>query len=173
MFTVKLLVDCGLLEHYIDYILILCLFYYELTVNADIGNIVQCPKEDIKSDLYVVDHPSYTKSGFYFQLECSQAGRISTVNCFLDTQVCGLDEFLTLVCVHECFSLVYPFSLSYEQYLVMLEQLLPSVPWYQERRLHHISFGSLMVIVLTRTVKCNLYRLQVHINKSNSGLRVT
>jgi len=85
---VKLLVNCGLLEHYIDYILILCLFYYELTVNADIGNIVQCPKEDIKSDLYVVDHPSYTKSGFYFQLECSQAGKISAVNFCLDLQVC-------------------------------------------------------------------------------------
>lgn len=38
--------------------------------------------------------------------------------------------------------------------------LLPSVPWYQERRLHQISLGSLMVIILTRTLKCNLSRLQ-------------
>ncbi|KAK9725534.1 hypothetical protein RND81_05G151400 [Saponaria officinalis] len=38
--------------------------------------------------------------------------------------------------------------------------MLPNVPWYQERRLHHTSLGSLMVIVLIRTVKYNLSRLQ-------------
>ncbi|KAL9240845.1 hypothetical protein vseg_015021 [Gypsophila vaccaria] len=38
--------------------------------------------------------------------------------------------------------------------------MLPNVPWYQERRLHHTSLGSLMVVVLIRTVKYNLSRLQ-------------
>ncbi|KAK6780924.1 hypothetical protein RDI58_023108 [Solanum bulbocastanum] len=38
--------------------------------------------------------------------------------------------------------------------------VLPSVPWYQERVLHQISLGSLMVIILTRTVKYNLSKLR-------------
>ncbi|XP_074307211.1 uncharacterized protein LOC141642331 [Silene latifolia] len=38
--------------------------------------------------------------------------------------------------------------------------ILPNVPWYQERRLHRTSLGSLMVVVLIRTVKYNLSRLQ-------------
>lgn len=38
--------------------------------------------------------------------------------------------------------------------------MLPSVPWYQERVLHQTSLGSLMVIVLTRTVKYNLSKLR-------------
>ncbi|XP_074292252.1 uncharacterized protein LOC141619126 [Silene latifolia] len=42
----------------------------------------------------------------------------------------------------------------------MHKLMLPDVPWYQERRLHHTSLGSLMVVVLIRTVKYNLSRLQ-------------
>ncbi|KAG9133625.1 hypothetical protein Leryth_019459 [Lithospermum erythrorhizon] len=38
--------------------------------------------------------------------------------------------------------------------------MLPGVPWYQERRLHQTSLGSLMVIVLIRTVKYNLSKLR-------------
>ncbi|KAJ4967966.1 hypothetical protein NE237_014667 [Protea cynaroides] len=38
--------------------------------------------------------------------------------------------------------------------------ILPSVPWYQERLLHHTSLGSLMVIILTRTVKYNLSKMR-------------
>ncbi|KAK4357149.1 hypothetical protein RND71_022759 [Anisodus tanguticus] len=38
--------------------------------------------------------------------------------------------------------------------------VLPSVPWYQERVLHQTSLGSLMVIILTRTVKYNLSKLR-------------
>ncbi|KAJ8464683.1 hypothetical protein OPV22_027235 [Ensete ventricosum] len=38
--------------------------------------------------------------------------------------------------------------------------MLPSVPWYEERLLHHTSLGSLMVIVLIRTVKYNLSKLR-------------
>lgn len=38
--------------------------------------------------------------------------------------------------------------------------ILPSVPWYQERRLHNTSLGSLMVIILIRTVKYNLSQLR-------------
>ncbi|KAM3326597.1 dymeclin isoform X2 [Capsicum chacoense] len=38
--------------------------------------------------------------------------------------------------------------------------VLPSIPWYQERVLHQTSLGSLMVIVLTRTVKYNLSKLR-------------
>lgn len=38
--------------------------------------------------------------------------------------------------------------------------ILPSVPWYQERLLHQTSLGSLMVIVLIRTVKYNLSKLR-------------
>ncbi|CAK9171178.1 unnamed protein product [Ilex paraguariensis] len=39
--------------------------------------------------------------------------------------------------------------------------ILPSVPWYQERRLHETSLGSLMVIILIRTVKYNLSKLRL------------
>ncbi|XP_074559605.1 uncharacterized protein LOC141815558 isoform X1 [Curcuma longa] len=38
--------------------------------------------------------------------------------------------------------------------------ILPGVPWYEERLLHQISLGSLMVIVLIRTVKYNLSKLR-------------
>ncbi|XP_042518039.1 dymeclin-like [Macadamia integrifolia] len=38
--------------------------------------------------------------------------------------------------------------------------ILPSVPWYQERLLHHTSLGSLMVIILIRTVKYNLSKMR-------------
>ncbi|XP_043695476.1 dymeclin-like [Telopea speciosissima] len=38
--------------------------------------------------------------------------------------------------------------------------VLPSVPWYQERLLHHVSLGSLMVIILIRTVKYNLSKMR-------------
>ncbi|XP_059650584.1 uncharacterized protein LOC132296390 isoform X2 [Cornus florida] len=38
--------------------------------------------------------------------------------------------------------------------------MLPSVPWYQERLLHQISLGSLVVIILIRTVKYNLSKLR-------------
>ncbi|GFZ14184.1 hypothetical protein Acr_24g0003740 [Actinidia rufa] len=38
--------------------------------------------------------------------------------------------------------------------------ILPSVPWYQERLLRQTSLGSLMVIILIRTVKYNLSKLR-------------
>lgn len=38
--------------------------------------------------------------------------------------------------------------------------MLPNVTWYKERRLNHTSLGSLMVVILIRTVKYNLCRLQ-------------
>ncbi|KAI4342710.1 hypothetical protein MLD38_027301 [Melastoma candidum] len=38
--------------------------------------------------------------------------------------------------------------------------LLPSIPWYQERLLHQTSLGSLMVIILIRTVKYNLSKMR-------------
>ncbi|XP_068649972.1 uncharacterized protein [Aristolochia californica] len=38
--------------------------------------------------------------------------------------------------------------------------ILPSVPWYQERLLHNTSLGSLMVVILIRTVKYNLSKLR-------------
>ncbi|KAL3812564.1 hypothetical protein ACJIZ3_013832 [Penstemon smallii] len=38
--------------------------------------------------------------------------------------------------------------------------MLPNVPWYQERLLHQTSLGSLMVIILIRTVKYNLSKLK-------------
>lgn len=38
--------------------------------------------------------------------------------------------------------------------------ILPSVPWYKERLLHQTSLGSLMVIILIRTVKYNLSKLR-------------
>ncbi|GAB2210226.1 hypothetical protein Drorol1_Dr00015486 [Drosera rotundifolia] len=40
------------------------------------------------------------------------------------------------------------------------KQILPNVPWYEERRLHQISLGSLTVIVLIRTMKYNLSKMQ-------------
>lgn len=43
----------------------------------------------------------------------------------------------------------------------ILLQILPSVPWYQEHLLHQTSLGSLMVIILIRTVKYNLSKLRV------------
>lgn len=38
--------------------------------------------------------------------------------------------------------------------------ILLNVPWYQERLVHHTSLGSLMVVVLIRTVKYNLSKLR-------------
>ncbi|CAA7394781.1 unnamed protein product [Spirodela intermedia] len=38
--------------------------------------------------------------------------------------------------------------------------VLPSVPWYQERRLHNTSLGSLMVVILIRTVMYNMSKLR-------------
>ncbi|XP_078430945.1 dyggve-melchior-clausen syndrome protein [Wolffia australiana] len=38
--------------------------------------------------------------------------------------------------------------------------LLPSVPWYRERLLHNTSLGSLMVIILIRTVKYNMSKVR-------------
>ncbi|GAV57551.1 Dymeclin domain-containing protein [Cephalotus follicularis] len=40
------------------------------------------------------------------------------------------------------------------------KMILPSVPWYQEHLLHQTSLGSLMVIILIRTVKYNLSKLR-------------
>ncbi|XP_057802770.1 uncharacterized protein LOC131018052 [Salvia miltiorrhiza] len=42
--------------------------------------------------------------------------------------------------------------------------MLPNVPWYQERRLHQTSLGSLMIIILVRTVKYNLSKLRVRLD---------
>lgn len=41
--------------------------------------------------------------------------------------------------------------------------MLPSVPWYQERRIHQTSLGSLMIIILVRIVKYNLSKLRVRL----------
>lgn len=38
--------------------------------------------------------------------------------------------------------------------------ILPNVPWYQERLLHHTSLGSLMVVILIRTMKYNLSKMR-------------
>ncbi|XP_076924201.1 uncharacterized protein LOC143586561 [Bidens hawaiensis] len=38
--------------------------------------------------------------------------------------------------------------------------ILPSVPWYQERLLHQTSLGSLMVIILIRTMKYNMSKMR-------------
>ncbi|KAJ4828586.1 hypothetical protein Tsubulata_019592 [Turnera subulata] len=40
------------------------------------------------------------------------------------------------------------------------KMVLPNVPWYQEHLLHQTSLGSLMVIILIRTVKYNLSKLR-------------
>ncbi|KAK4782689.1 hypothetical protein SAY86_007063 [Trapa natans] len=42
----------------------------------------------------------------------------------------------------------------------MHKLMLPTIPWYQERRLHQTSLGSLLVIILIRTVKYNLSKLR-------------
>eukprot|EP00252_Welwitschia_mirabilis_P020819 TRINITY_DN5186_c0_g2_i1.p1 TRINITY_DN5186_c0_g2~~TRINITY_DN5186_c0_g2_i1.p1 ORF type:complete len:724 (+),score=122.40 TRINITY_DN5186_c0_g2_i1:15-2186(+) len=38
--------------------------------------------------------------------------------------------------------------------------IIPNVPWYKERLLHRTSLGSLMVVILIRTVKYNLSKLR-------------
>uniref|UniRef100_A0A0E0JPB8 Dymeclin n=1 Tax=Oryza punctata TaxID=4537 RepID=A0A0E0JPB8_ORYPU len=38
--------------------------------------------------------------------------------------------------------------------------VLPSVPWYHERLMHQTSLGSLMVVILIRTIKYNLSKLR-------------
>ncbi|KAF3957893.1 hypothetical protein CMV_017140 [Castanea mollissima] len=40
------------------------------------------------------------------------------------------------------------------------KMILPGVPWYKERLLHQTSLGSLMVIILIRTVQYNLSKLR-------------
>ncbi|KAG5236613.1 dymeclin [Salix suchowensis] len=51
------------------------------------------------------------------------------------------------------------------------KMVLPSIPWYQEHLLHRTSLGSLMVIILIRTVKYNLSKLRVW--KKNSSLGIS
>ncbi|KAJ3696118.1 hypothetical protein LUZ60_001495 [Juncus effusus] len=38
--------------------------------------------------------------------------------------------------------------------------ILPNVPWFQERLMHQTSLGSLMVVILIRTIKYNLSKLR-------------
>ncbi len=42
-----------------------------------------------------------------------------------------------------------------------LEQVLKDVPWFQDRILTDISLGSLMLVVVLKTVQFNLTKLQV------------
>lgn len=49
--------------------------------------------------------------------------------------------------------------------------MLPNVPWYQERRLHQTSLGSLMIIILVRTVKYNLSKLRVRLDAILPGFQ--
>jgi hypothetical protein len=42
-------------------------------------------------------------------------------------------------------------------------QVLPAIPWYHERLMHQTSLGSLMVVILIRTIKYNLSKLRVGI----------
>ena len=53
--------------------------------------------------------------------------------------------------------------LNFISYLITLQQILPSVPWYKEHLLHQTSLGSLMVIILIRTVQHNLSKLRVQL----------
>ncbi len=41
------------------------------------------------------------------------------------------------------------------------EQILPKVSWYKERVLHTISLGSVIVMVLVRTVQVNMAQIRV------------
>lgn len=50
--------------------------------------------------------------------------------------------------------------------------MLPNVPWYQERRLHQTSLGSLMIIILVRTVKYNLSKLRVRLDAILPGFQL-
>ena len=45
--------------------------------------------------------------------------------------------------------------------VLFLLQTLPKVEWYTERSLTNISVGSLMVIVLVRTIQANISQIQV------------
>lgn len=45
--------------------------------------------------------------------------------------------------------------------------VLPSVPWFKDRILHQVSLGSLLVIVLVRTVQLNLTRLHDNYVQTN------
>nr|XP_034930839.1 dymeclin isoform X1 [Populus alba] len=67
---------------------------------------------------------------------------------------------ITFICQ---LSILFPrcvlFFLCY-YFLVLFPQVLPSIPWYQEHLLHRTSLGSLMVIILIRTVKYNLSKLR-------------
>ena len=44
---------------------------------------------------------------------------------------------------------------------LLMHQVLPSVPWYKERLLTQTTLGSLMVVILIRTVNYNLSKLRV------------
>lgn len=48
----------------------------------------------------------------------------------------------------------------------LLQQILSNVSWYKERLLYRTSLGSLMVIILIRTVQYNLSKLRVWLESS-------
>eukprot|EP00897_Mesotaenium_endlicherianum_P006674 jgi/Mesen1/6034/ME000308S05228 len=72
---------------------------------------------------------------------------------------CLMDDRSTLV----LYSLVHGNGAFLEYLLVRADLdtiVLPGVPWYKERLLPKISLGSLMVVILIRTIKYNLSKLR-------------
>ena len=66
------------------------------------------------------------------------------------------------VCVYVCVLCCVSLSVCVLQYTYFFTQVLPHVVWYTERSLTNISLGSLMVIVLVRTIQTNMTHIQVN-----------
>ncbi|KAL0287290.1 UNVERIFIED_CONTAM: Dymeclin [Sesamum calycinum] len=85
--------------------------------------------------------------------------RLPFASLFDTLGMCLADERSVLL----LYSLVHGNSCFLEYVLVRADMdtlMLPNVPWYQERLLHQTSLGSLMIIILIRTVKYNLSKLR-------------
>lgn len=64
-----------------------------------------------------------------------------------------------------CLLAWFPTYMRFSYVLLPRAQILPAVPWYKERLLHQTSLGSLMVIILIRTIQFNLSKLRVWLDK--------
>uniref|UniRef100_M4DFM1 Dymeclin n=1 Tax=Brassica campestris TaxID=3711 RepID=M4DFM1_BRACM len=85
--------------------------------------------------------------------------RIPFASLFDTLGMCLADEGAVLL----LYSLLQGNSDFKENVLVQTDldtMILPSVPWYKEHLLHQMSLGSLMVIILIRTVQYNLSKLR-------------
>ena len=74
----------------------------------------------------------------------------------------SIHKMVSISSVHQLLISMHEYYLD----VLCIGQILPGVPWYKEHLLHQTSLGSLMVIILIRTVQYNLSKLRVWLRMS-------